>query len=143
MNLLWHQLDTLVRGVFVDKHVYGATGYRWGEKYRGADFRGHNQEIHAVDEASWGAALAIFTGPKEFSKKLVWELRLNGRRNWEGRVWQCRPCPEQFMNDGTCAKSCPRCDGTGLEPVSEIAVPEERDYFRVCGVQYAEPWERR
>ena len=45
VKLLWHQLDTLLRGSFVSKHIDGATGYRWGEKLRGAEFRGHNHEV--------------------------------------------------------------------------------------------------
>jgi hypothetical protein len=45
VKLLWHQLDTLLRGSFVSKHIYGETGYRWGEKLRGAEFRGHNHEV--------------------------------------------------------------------------------------------------
>ena len=31
---------------------------------------------------------------------------------------------------------------TGFVPETEIPVPEERDYFRLCGVKYVEPWER-
>src|SRR4051794_11027397 len=71
VNLLFFQLDALVRGGLVSKHLYGATGYRWGDKSRGADFRGHNHELLCVDVDTWGAALAIKTGPAEYSKRLV------------------------------------------------------------------------
>jgi hypothetical protein len=57
VNLLWHRLDEMLALGVVAKHVYGTgpTGaplYRWGDKYRGVDYRGHMHETvhgHAVD----------------------------------------------------------------------------------------------
>jgi len=143
MNLLWFHLDSLVRGDEppLTKHIYGATGYRWGEKHRGVDFRGFRHEFFCADEANWGATLAIRTGPAEFSQRLVAGLLRNSRRNHLGRVWQCEPCPEtlRMMDEGQCDKSCPRCQGTGLLPVTAIAVAEEREYIRLCGMGWVEP----
>jgi len=40
MNLLWFHLDSLMRGpAGLEKHWYG-NGNRWGDKYRGVDYRG-------------------------------------------------------------------------------------------------------
>lgn len=144
-NLLFFHLDALVSGVLVAKHLYGASGYRWGEKFRGCDFRGHNQEISCADAGNWGSTLAIKTGPADFSRRLVTGLLRNDRRNYLGRVWECRTCPCVDPRDcgAGCDEKCPRCQGTGLWPIGEIPVPDERKYFALCGVPYAEPWERR
>ena len=75
-NLLFGRLDLCVASEeFVAKHLYGVTGYRWGEKYRGVDFRGFLHEIWCADEFNWGNILLIRTGPDSYSKQFVDTLR--------------------------------------------------------------------
>lgn len=66
--------------------------------------------------AQWGAQLAIRTGPWEFSKRLVTECQRLGRRCVDGRL---------------------------VDERGDVATPEERDFFRACGMGWVEPWERR
>jgi DNA polymerase/3'-5' exonuclease PolX len=138
-NLLWFHLDSLMRGTAgLEKHWYG-NGNRWGEKYRGVDYRGANHEIFIATVDNWGATLAIRTGPVEFSKRLVTGLLRNHRRNKDGQVWRCRDCPT-VCPVGT--EKCPDCDGTGLIPVEAISVPTEELYFELSGIGFVPP-ERR
>lgn len=67
--------------------------------------------------AQWGAIMAIRTGPAEFSRALVTVARNNGLRCTEGRLVDARG--------------------------EDIPTPEEADFFRACGVPWAEPWERK
>lgn len=66
--------------------------------------------------SSWGAQLAIRTGPRDFSTRLVTECQRHGLRCVDGRL----------------------VDRNGRD----VTTPEETDFFRACGVPYAEPWER-
>jgi len=86
-NLLWHHLDALLRGGHVTKHVYGATGFRWGERYRGVDYRGFNHELFKADADNWGAILLIRTGPADYSERFVTRLKSGGMyRQQDGYV---------------------------------------------------------
>lgn len=138
---MWHHLDALVKGHEVSKHLYGTTGFRWGEKYRGVDFLGFNNEIFCADDVNFGATLAIRTGPADFSKRLVTGLLRNGRRNKDGQVWQCKPCTVCDPG-GPLDHLCKGCDGTRLEPVEVIPAIGEREYFSLCGIEYIEPARR-
>lgn len=136
VNLLWYTLDTLVRGIEVTKHWNGS-GYTWGEKSRRADFRGISQDIYTADADTWGPQLAIRTGSADFSKRLVTGLLKQQRRQIDGYVWNCRPCPH-------CDRGpvCVVCNGTGLDPVDRLSVGTEREYFELAGVKWTEVEER-
>lgn len=67
--------------------------------------------------ASWGAQMAIRTGPAEYSKHLVTVCQRRGLRCEDGRL----------------------VDDRG----HDVATPEERDFIEACGVEYSGPWERR
>jgi DNA polymerase/3'-5' exonuclease PolX len=140
VNLLWERADALVASGKVSRHLY-ANGQRWGLKYRGVDFGYLGlitlNEIFCADESNWGPTLAIRTGPADFSKQLVTGLLRNGHRNKEGAVWRCAPC------DCRRDTSCKRCDGTGLVPGERISVPDEATYFKLAGVAFAKPEDRR
>lgn len=141
VNLLWHHLDALVKRGTLAKHEYGGDGglNRWGQLYRGVDFRGFNNEVFCADESNFGATLAIRTGPADFSKRLVTGLLRLGRRNKDGKVWRCEPCPScRDRRDNLCGM----CQGTNLRPVKPIPAPDEWMYFQLAGVPFVEP-ERR
>lgn len=75
-------------------------------------------DIFAVrPPAEWGAIFAIRTGPAAFSQSLVVSARRQGLRCERGRL---------------------------VDPMrnTEVHTPEERDFFRACGVQWLEPKER-
>jgi DNA polymerase/3'-5' exonuclease PolX len=122
-NLFMHRLDELVAAGAITKHLYGAAeGFRWGEKYRGADFRGSNHEFFLCDVDNFGPTFAIRTGPGLYSQMLVTKLRQNGLRNHEGKVWRCR--------------------GPELDLVEPVSCPTEEEYFSMCGVPWVKPEER-
>lgn len=125
VNLVLHHLDQLVAGTIplddaerLTKHIYGAQGPRWGQKFRGVDFRGFNHELCMADADNWGKVLALKTGPAEFSQLLVTVIKKRGLLDRDGYVVRS-------------------ADG------QRVPVPEERDYFAACGVAYIEPEKRR
>jgi DNA polymerase/3'-5' exonuclease PolX len=119
VNLLWHRLDALAREGQVSKHVYGWSGYRWGEIYRGCDFRGFNHEFFLADPDNFGGTLLIRTGPAEFSERVVTRMKDGGMyRQRDGYVWRV---------------------GTG----ERVPVADEAAYFRLAGMPYVEPELRR
>jgi DNA polymerase/3'-5' exonuclease PolX len=143
VNLLFHRLDELVASREVTQHIYGATGPRWGEKYRGIDYRGVMHEIFCADpQWNYGPTLGIRTGGPEFSKRLVSGLLRNQRRNYKGRVWRCEPCPTASAAGQRCEKSCGECQGTQLKCIEAIPVATEEEYFKLCGIEFVPP-ERR
>lgn len=137
VNLVFHKLDELVAVGTVTKHMYGTTGFRWGQKYRGVDFRGFNHELFIATPDNWGSTLAIRTGPADFSTRLVKGLHLHGRRNHEGQVWRCDPC-DACTGDSICKV----CNQTGLKCIAPIPVPTERAYLNLCGYDWVEPRDR-
>jgi hypothetical protein len=167
VNLLWFHLDALVKGNHVTKHAYGtneagAPKHRWGDKHRGVDFRGFNHEVRVADQHNWGSALAIWTGPGEFSRALVTGLQRNGYCNHKGYVFNKKACQcqcgwsgtfsdlrrcdigtEAEWTDGTGAPVvCPTC-GRGDRLVFErISVPAEQDYLKLCGYDWVRPEDR-
>lgn len=127
-SLLWHRIEKLTRDpndMFADpdaplsKHQYPPNGSpRWGEKYRGVDFRGFAHEIFCAESANWGSVLTIRTGPAAFSEMLVTRLKQSGKlRQQDGYV---------RYPDG-----------------SIFATPDEANYFKVCGVPFCAPADRR
>jgi DNA polymerase/3'-5' exonuclease PolX len=118
VNLLWFHLDALHRKGDVEKHWYGS-GHRWGEQQRGVDWRGFRHEIYTADADNWGSNLAIRTGPADLSVRLVSSIKQFGHDHAGGfRVVHV---------------------ATGRA----VPTPDERQYFRLCGVPWAEPAERR
>lgn len=165
-NLIWHRADQLVAGGKLTKHIYGATGFRWGEKYRGVDFRGFAHELFTAEADNWGSVLAIRTGPGEFSKRLVIALQRHGHVNEGGFVWNKNAIrcacgwagawdqlwfPEQspegskskWTNGNDRPALCPSCKSGNELTMERVSVPEERDYFQLCGMAYVEPEKRQ
>ncbi|HEX8323958.1 MAG TPA: hypothetical protein VF595_08590 [Tepidisphaeraceae bacterium] len=147
---------------------YTATRFKWGEKSRGVDYRGFCHEIYAADAENLGSVLAIRTGPGGYSKMLVNALQRNGYMNDGGYVWNkndmtCAGCgwrgtfagergllfiaPEdwtdakasKWINGRDRAGVCPQC--RKHEPLSMqlVPAPDERAYFKLCGVPYVAP----
>lgn len=118
-NLLWHHLNQLVANGTLAKHVYGATGYRWGERYRGMDFRGFLHEIWTATETNFGNILFIRTGPAEYSQAIVTQIRNGGR----------------YVQD----------KGFLVEVATgnRIPCPDEATYCRYAGIPLLSPTERR
>jgi DNA polymerase/3'-5' exonuclease PolX len=124
---LWRRIEELTRdadNMFADpnapfvKHVYPNGTHRWGERYRGVDFRSFAHEIFVADVENWGAILAIRTGPAEFSEMLVTRLKVGGRLRQQ--------------------------DGFVRYPDNSIyAVKTETQFFNACGVEYCEPSQRK
>lgn len=140
VNRFLERADELVASGELTKHLY-ANGFRWGEKYRGFDYRGHTHEVFCATPDNFGPTLAIRTGPADFSKRLVTGLLRNGLRNKDGQVWRCIPCagcgPYSAIQE-----KCPECGGTCLIPTEVIPCPSEAEYFKLCGVPFMPP-ERR
>jgi len=140
VNGMCHHLDRLVADKLLAKHLYGTTGYRWGEKYRGVDFRGFTHEFFLCTESNWGPTLAIRTGPAEFSQRLVVGLLKNGMRQHEGMVWRCDRCE---VCSGDRSTACSDCNSTGLTPREVIPCSTEQSYFELCGIKMIPPQARQ
>jgi hypothetical protein len=172
VNLLLHRLDELVRTYQIAKHLYGGekpgstAATRWGDKLRGVDYRDHLHEFWLADEHNFGAVYAIRTGPAGYSRMLVSELRRQGYLQNDGYVWDRRtlrcgcgwdagwvhaefakpkpgdPRPAFKLNSAGEAILCPRCTHGDRIHMDRVSVPDEQTYFRLCGVDFAEPSNR-
>ncbi len=100
------------------RHVYPNGTNRWGEKYRGVDFRGFAHEIFLADALNFGSVLAIRTGPAEFSEMLVTRMNIRGRFRQQGGYVRYQASGAVF--------------GVGTE----------QGFFEACGVEYTAPAER-
>lgn len=165
VNLLWHHLDAMLHGGDVAKHVNASGGTKWGPKSRAVSFRGCCHDIYTADVDNWGAQLAIRTGPKEFSQRLVKGLQGHGHINDAGYVWNKNAvtCPcgwsgtfvglarvrphdayeAKWKNGEDEPVVCPGCRRGDLVEMARVSVPDEATYFRLCGMRWVRPEERR
>lgn len=117
VNLLFHHLDALLAKGDVSKHWYG-NGYRWGDKHRGAEFRGFTHELFTADADNFGCQLLIRTGPAEFSERIVTRLKAGGMyRQTDGFVKH-------------------------VESGQIVPVRDEAAYFALLGMRVIEPEKR-
>lgn len=87
-NLLWSRLDDLLERGLVTKAVYGDhQRSRWAQKMRGLMFMGFKHEIYTTPLDNWGATLLIRTGPAEYARRFVTELKRRGYEHRDGRAW--------------------------------------------------------
>lgn len=183
VNLLLYRLDELARTYVIGKHVYGGlngdgisranppagytpTSFRWGERYRGCDFRGFCHEVFVADADNLGSVLAIRTGPGGYSRMLVTAIQRNGYWQDKGYVWNkralaCAACgwsgtwdgaefgtPQpgsptpRFTNGFKQSLLCPACHQGHEITMPRVAAPDETTYFRLCGVPFLPPEQR-
>ena len=171
VNLVMYRLDELVRTYVLTKHLYGGekpgttASPRWGDKYRGVDFRGFCHEVWMAAPGALGAQLAIRTGPAGFSQMLVTRLKMHGYLQHEGHVWKTSPVlcgcgwtgswaepdfrkcvpgeprPAFVKKDGD-GVFCPRCGRGDQIQLERVNVPDEQTYFGLCRVRYLHPPQR-
>lgn len=123
VNLMRERFDAMLAAGSIEKALYGdARVTRWGDRKRGALFQGVRHEVWLVHPDQLGPALAIATGPDEFSRELVTALRTRGVYQ------QGAPGKEGFVVD----------QRTGaIRPC-----PSERDYLALCGMVWVDPTRR-
>lgn len=80
--------------------------------------------------AEWGTLMAIRTGPAEYSRYLVTELRRKGWRCERGTVWR----PRQDPRDTSTPER--------LGGLVRFPTPDESDFFEACGVEMPPPHRR-
>lgn len=122
--MLLHALDAMLERGAIDKALYGESRTtRWGEKKRGLVFDGFKHEIWIVPPEALGPAMAIGTGPDEYSRMLVTQLKSRG-------IYQ---------------QGAPGLDGFVVEQATLKIRPcrTEQEYFELCGVVYTPPAHRR
>jgi DNA polymerase/3'-5' exonuclease PolX len=165
-NLIWQRADKLIAAGTIVKHLYiGKKGntHKWGELLRGIDYQGFHHEIWTATPDNWGSALAIHTGPWEFSKELVIGLQRNGYMNHDGYVrnkqaWRCvcgwsgesptwgpgrmGEFARHHKERGIEVPSCPACKGGKSVAPVEVPCPDEETFFRMAGMAFVSP-ERR
>lgn len=114
VNLLWERADDLVTKTVATKHLYGGSGFRWGDKYRGMEFGGMLHEIFLADHNNWGCHLLIRTGPAQFSTRVVDTFKTGGMyRQQDGYL--------------------KRLDG------SIVPVFDEQTYLKLAGIPWVKP----
>ena len=119
VNLLWHHAAALVEAGTLKKHIYGTTGFRWGPKYRGVEFRGHLHEMWTAEPGNWGSRLAVLTGPATFSREIMQRFNSAGMfRQEEGQLVR-------------------------VETGEPVPTPDEIYYFKLAGLPWIEPHLRR
>lgn len=119
VNLLWERMDQLVEAGNLVKHLYGASGFRWGEKYRGCEFGGMLHEVWTANASNWGCKSIIRTGPADFSERVVTVFKQGGMyRQHEGDL--------VLVSTG-----------------ETVPVPDEQTYLKLAGIPWIEPEDRR
>jgi DNA polymerase/3'-5' exonuclease PolX len=122
VNLLWHRLDGLIADGTLQKHVYQTiigNQSRWGDKYRGVDFRGFNHEIFTAEKSNFGSVLLIRTGPADYSQAFVTRILAGGMyRQQDGYLVHI---------------------GTG----EIVPIPDEETYCKMAGMPHISPERRR
>jgi len=107
-------------------YIKGADKYKrfyWKEPYIAVDL------FLVTPPAQWGVLSVIRTGPGDFSHWMV------TRKSQGGAL------PDDYIvEDGVVGK---RLRGVkGYTRASEISMPEEMDFFRLCEMEYLEPSQR-
>ena len=126
---LHEALNALLASGVVQKKLIGAKGVtRWGPKSKALIFEGVPFDIYSTDADIWGWTLVLRTGPAEFTKQLV---QRRGEKTPDRRPG--------LLPDGLYFEGGIRSRLSGLL----IPTPEEEDLFRVLGLEYREPWNRR
>ena len=168
VNLLWERLDGLLAAGAVAKHVYGAAGFRRGEKYCGVEFGGRLHEFWTTDRDNRGSTIAIRTGPGGYGRMLVTRLQRHGHVNlgghvlskgrvdcgWSGQepAWVAAAAPGARGRVTGIVRApggpseayavCPACSATEAMTMPRVAVPTGEAYFRLCGLPFGPPEQR-
>lgn len=112
------RLDYMVATAVVSKAVYSDRTNRWGEKYRGLTYDGVRIEVFLADVHNWGYIYWLRTGPGDAN---TWVMQ------------QCSYRKAPYRAEGGYWK----IDG------QKIHVPDEREMFRLLGVDYVPTPESR
>lgn len=122
VNLLHNRLDDLVQQGILTKRLNKLGHPSWGPEMRRAVHRGMNVDVQIVtDPDTWGAWLAIRTGPAAFNKALV------APRSQGGVL----PPGFEFKNGFKLYR------GGG-----QIPTPTEDELFHALGFEYQRPQDR-
>lgn len=121
-DLLTERLDWMVERGHIEKRLDKNGRPAWGTSLKRARFRGLNADIQSVvDHDTWGAWLAIRTGPAEFNKALVTPVSQGG----------VLPSGFEFR------------DGFKLYRFGgQIPTPTEWQLFEALGLQHQRPMDR-
>lgn len=80
--------------------------------------------------AQWGVLSIIRTGPADFSHWMVTCKSLGGA------------LPDQYIVDDGVVGQRARGQNGGYIRIGEMPMPEEIDFFKLCGLEYIDPHER-
>lgn len=121
-----------LRGL-LGKRPDGEGRHAWGPRYKRATYKGFALDLFAVlPPAQWGVIFTIRTGPADFSHQLVTP---RGHRFIAMRG----PMREGLMPTDYHVRNGTVLDGEG----GVLDVPEEEDLFRLWGIEWIPPEERR
>lgn len=141
-NQLWKRLDELTRAGQL-KYAIGGGG---GDRKRIVELDGHKHEIWTARPDTWGIVLLIRTGPGDFSKRFVTDLRKHGCVAHDGAVWRLSDNPADHTLPNLTDREARQ---RGLWIRDEIArgvqipTPTEHDVFRLIGWSDIKPEDRR
>lgn len=115
-------LDAMERSRQIEKAMYGNSP-RWGDKYRGLEFKGCRIEIFFANEHNWGYQLWLRTGPGDGNQNVM--QRLQNQRSLlrfkDGMGW------------------ITRYRGKEAIVVTPVAIPDEATLFRMLGLPFVAP----
>jgi len=95
-------------------------------------------DLFITTPAGWGGALAIRTGPAEFSQALVTLALKQGKHVGDGYLIHNHRKEWGVIRGEKKSKPCPRGAGCSLI----VPTHEEPDFFTALGLRWLEPWER-
>ena len=130
VDSLHERLTELLADGTVQKRMLGEDGTttRWGPRTKYLLFEDRPIDLFATTADLWGWTLVIRTGPAEFSRQIVQPRGLKTKDRRAGLL-----SPHLTVDGGLHSRMSGQL----------IPTPEESDVFRVLGIDYREPWERR
>lgn len=118
------RLDYWVATGKVTKAVYGETGNRYGDRYRGLVYAGIRFEFFIADADNWGYQFWLRTGPGDANEYVMTQLKYQKA--------PYRPAGGYFRE----------CDEHGEPTGATIRVAGEADLFRLLAMDSLAPNER-
>lgn len=129
VDVLHERLSELLAEGVVQKRMLGADGQTfWGPKTKYLVFEDRPIDLFSTTADLWGWTLVLRTGPAEFSRQIVQPRGLKTKDRRAGLL-----ASHLEVKGGLHSRTSGQL----------IPTPEEKDVFRVLGIDYRDPWERR
>lgn len=126
----YRAIEWLLQTNQATKATYSDGRQRWGDLYRGINFKGLRVELFFATPINYGYIVALRTGPSEANIDLMARLGRTPIRCIEGQVW--------VADDWRRARAG-KVKGWISDTKRRVIVPDEMTWFRLLGLRYVLP----